>query len=55
MLKAAESREAAVLQRQETREINNNKKRITSAKQATSMWQDSMDLESQAVKDIFDK
>lgn len=55
MLKAAESRQAAILQRQETRQINNSKKRITSAKQATSMWQDAVDLESQAIKDILDK
>ncbi|KAG0567437.1 hypothetical protein KC19_7G135000 [Ceratodon purpureus] len=55
MLKAAESRQAAILQRQETRQINNSKKRISSAKQATSMWQDSVDLESQAIKDILDK
>lgn len=55
MLKAAESRQAAILQRQETRQINNSKKRITSAKQATSIWQDSVDLESQAIKDILDK
>lgn len=55
MLKAAESRQAAILQRQETRQINNTKKRITFAKQATSMWQDAVDLESQAIKDILDK
>jgi len=31
------------------------KKRIVSAKQATSMWQDAVDLEAQAIKDILDK
>lgn len=55
MLKASQSREAAILQRQETRQINNSKRRISSAKQATSMWQDAIDLEAQAIKDILDK
>lgn len=55
MLKATESRQAAIQQRQESRQINNMKKRIVSAKQATSMWQDAVDLEAQAIKDILDK
>lgn len=55
MLKATEARQAAIQQRQESRQINNTKKRIVSAKQATSMWQDAVDLEAQAIKDILDK
>lgn len=55
MLKATEARQAAIQQRQESRRINNTKKRIVSAKQATSMWQDAVGLEAQAIKDILDK
>jgi len=55
MKKASQSRQAAISQRQEIRQINNSKRRISSARQATAMWDKAMDLEAQAIKSILDR
>jgi hypothetical protein len=55
MKKALQSRQAAISQRQEIRQINNSKRRISSARQATAMWDKAMDLEAQAIKSILDR